>query len=41
MSMLTGAMLGILEEAGMAVLTYTEGLLPDEFLTANSRKEKC
>lgn len=35
MSLLSGALLGILEEAGIAVLTLTEGLEPEEFF--NSR----
>lgn len=34
MSMITGAMLSILEEAGMAVLTFTEGLEPEEFFAS-------
>lgn len=34
MSVLAGAMLGILEETGMAILTFTEGLEPEEFFSS-------
>ncbi len=40
MSLLSGALLGILEEAGVAVLTLTEGLAPEEFFSSRITQQE-
>lgn len=40
MSLLSGALLGILEDAGVAVLTLTEGLEPEEFFSSRITQQE-
>jgi uncharacterized protein with HEPN domain len=40
MTILAGALLGILDEAGLAVLTLTEGLEPEEFFASRLTQQE-
>lgn len=40
MTLLTGAQLGILEESGMAILTMTEGIEPEEFFASRITQQE-
>lgn len=40
MSLLSGALLGIFEEAGTAILTLTEGLEPEEFFASRLTQQE-
>lgn len=40
MSLLNAALLGILEEAGVAILTLTEGLAPEEFFSSRITQQE-
>lgn len=40
MTLLSGALLGILEEAGMAVMTLTEGIEPEEFFASRITQQE-
>lgn len=40
MTIVSGAMLGILEEAGTAIMILTEGIEPDEFFSSRITKQE-
>lgn len=40
MTLLSGALLGILEEAGMAIMTLTEGSEPEEFFASRITQQE-
>lgn len=40
MSLVSGALLGILEEAGMAILTLTEAVEPEEFFSSRITQQE-
>lgn len=40
MTLLSGALLGILEESGLAILTLTEGVEPEEFFSSRITQQE-